>query len=150
MNYWLDLSSLLNKYFSGLSFGSLCLQSLWGLLFTYFYNIDLTQQTATRNATWIWLSLVPTYTLALCILGSFYEKFHVWKKEGVVVGFVYDQSEACKKNLLQQKFKGSWTSHYKETVTQKDSRGQSPMWELLAFWIAVIILLIVFVNVDSA
>ena len=130
--------------------GSLCLQSLGGLLLTYFYNIDLTQQLATRNATWAWLSLVPTYMLALGLLGIFYEKFHVWKKEGVVVGFVYDQSEACKENLLQQKFKGHWTSHYKESVAQEDSRGLSHMWELLSYWIAIITLLIVFINVDSA
>ena len=101
-----------------------------------------------RKATW--LLLVPNYMLALGLLGIFYEKFHVWKKEGVVVGFVYDQIEACKENIIQQQFKGHWTSHFKESVAIKDSRGQSYMWELLSYWIAIITLLIVFINVESA
>ena len=138
----------IKKNFSCLTFGILCLQSLGGLLLTYFYNIDLNQQLATRIATWP--LLVPTYMLALGLLGIFYEKFHVWKKEGVVVGFVYDQSEACKQNIIQQQFKAHWTSPYKESVAIKDSRGQSHMWELLSYWIAIITLLIVFINVDSA
>ena len=87
--------------------------------------------------------------LALGLLGIFYEKFHVWKKEGVVVGFVYNQSEACNKNILQQKFKGHWTS-YEESEAKEDSRGQTAMWEVLSYWIAIIVLLLIFINVDQA
>ena len=38
------------------------------------------------------LSLLPLYLLAMALLLLFYQKFHVWTKEGVSVGFVYDKS----------------------------------------------------------
>ena len=41
--------------------------------------------------------------LAVGLFYCFYEHFHVWKKEGVVVGFVYDDSEEVQKNIAQRK-----------------------------------------------
>ena len=45
------------------------------------------------------LALLPFYFVALGLLLLFYQKFHVWKKEGVSVGFVYDKSPEVKTNI---------------------------------------------------
>ena len=45
------------------------------------------------------LALLPVYFVALGLLLLFYQKFHVWKKEGVSVGFVYDKSPEVKTNI---------------------------------------------------
>ena len=45
------------------------------------------------------LALLPLYLVALGLLLLFYQKFHVWKKEGVSVGFVYDKSPEVKTNI---------------------------------------------------
>ena len=44
----------------------------------------------------IGLSLLPFYLLALGLLLLYYQNFHVWKKEGVSVGFVFDTSPEVK------------------------------------------------------
>ena len=44
-------------------------------------------------------ALIPSYLVALGLLLLFYQKFHVWKKEGVSVGFVYDKSPEVKTNI---------------------------------------------------
>ena len=36
------------------------------------------------------LALLPVYLVVMGLLLRFYQKYHVWKKEGVSVGFVYD------------------------------------------------------------
>ena len=40
----------------------------------------------------IGVALLPIYFVALGLLLLYYQKFHVWKKEGVSVGFVYNTS----------------------------------------------------------
>ena len=44
--------------------------------------------------------LIPLYLVALALLFFFYQKCHVWKKEGVSVGFVYDKSHEVKLKML--------------------------------------------------
>ena len=44
-------------------------------------------------------ALIPSYLVALGLLLLFYQKCHVWKKEGVSVGFVYDKSPEVKTNI---------------------------------------------------
>ena len=46
----------------------------------------------TQNASCIYLSLIPSYILALILLYVFYEVGHVWRKEGVVLGFQFSSS----------------------------------------------------------
>ena len=41
-------------------------------------------------------SLIPLYLVALGLLSVFYQKYHVWKKEGISVGFVYDRQPKVK------------------------------------------------------
>ena len=45
------------------------------------------------------LSLLPLYLAALGLLLLFYQKFHVWTKEGVSVGFVYDTRPEVKSEI---------------------------------------------------
>ena len=89
------------------------------------------------------LSLFPLYLLALALLLLYYQKFHVWKKEGVSVGFVYDTNSEVKNftflhgssifiSILvqvdatpwQREFVGSWTSHTTKDI--KDHLLASP------------------------
>ena len=49
------------------------------------------------------------YILALGLLLVFYKWFHVWKKEDVSVGFVYDEDEES--DPARRRFVGSWTNH---------------------------------------
>ena len=44
--------------------------------------------------------LIPLYLVALVLLFFFYQKCHVWKREGVSVGFVYDKSYEVKLKML--------------------------------------------------
>ena len=83
-------------------------------------DIEIRRQLATRNATWFWLALIPTYMLALSLLFIFYEKYHAWKKENVVVGFQFDDSQEIKQIIAQTKFRGSWVSEISND--KKDSR----------------------------
>ena len=85
-------------------------------------DIDLTKQWATRNALILWVSLIPTHFLALLFLFIFYKHCHVWKREGVVVGFAYDESPAVCDSISQKKFKGSWLTHSRsnEEALEKD------------------------------
>ena len=72
---------------------------------------DLTRQLATKNALFLWVSLIPTHFLALLLLLIFYKYCHVWKKEGVVVGFAYDESPDVSDSISQKQFKGYWLTH---------------------------------------
>ena len=48
----------------------------------------------------IGLALLPIYLVALGFLLLFYRNFHVWRKEGVSVGFVYNTSPKVQYLLL--------------------------------------------------
>merc|ERR1711971_55401 len=109
-----------------LTFGLLCLQLLTGLLFLLALDVDLTRQLATKNALFLWLSLIPTHFLALLLLLIFYKYCHVWKKEGVAVGFAYDDSFEVSECVKKAKFKGFWVTH---TKSQKESNAEIPKQE---------------------
>ena len=64
---------------------------------SYYYQSF--RQLATRNMLLIGLSLLPLYLAALGLLLLFYQKFHVWTKEGVSVGFVYDTRPEVKSEI---------------------------------------------------
>ena len=83
------------------------------MVFLLLLDIDLTKQLATRNALLLWVSLIPAQFLALLLLFIFYNYCHVWKKEGVVVGFAYDNSLDVSDSVSQSKFKGHWVTHMK-------------------------------------
>ena len=99
---------------------------LTGLLFLLALDIDLTRQLATKNALFLWLSLIPTHFLALLLLLIFYKYCHVWKKEGVAVGFAYDDRLEVSECVKKSKFKGFWVTH---TKSQKESFAEIPQQE---------------------
>ena len=103
-----------------MTFGLLCLQLLTGVLFLLALDIDLTRQLATKNALFLWVSLIPTHILALLLLLIFYKYCHVWKKEGVAVGFAYDDSLEVSECIKKSKVKGFWVTHMK---SQKESKA---------------------------
>ena len=79
---------------------------------------------ATRNATRIWLSLIPIYIVALMCLYIFYEQGHAWKKELVVVGFQYttnlpfDGTQSMHEQVIAQThFRGSWVTSETDSDT---------------------------------
>ena len=57
------------------------------------------RQLATRNMLLLAVVLLPLYFLALGLLLLYYQKFHVWTKEGVSVGFVYDTRPEVKSEI---------------------------------------------------
>ena len=96
------------SYFPGATFGLLCLKIATSLVMLFTLDIDLTKQLATENATRVWLAALPAYWLALLLLYLFYTQCHVWKSEGIVVGFKYEDDAVT---LYDRNFKGSWVSH---------------------------------------
>ena len=58
------------------------------------------RQLATLTMLLIGSGLIPLYLVALALLSFFYQKCHVWKKESVSVGFVYDKSHEVKLKML--------------------------------------------------
>ena len=87
-------------------------------------EVDCSKQLATRNANMVWYSLVPLYLLALGLLYLFYERCHVWKKEGVSVGFQFETNPKeellnpnIERNIAERKFRGLWVT--------ETSRGES-------------------------
>jgi hypothetical protein len=88
---------------------------LIGLVIMICGDIDTRSQLATENATWVWLSLIPAYVLALILLFLFYQKGHTWRKENVVVGFQFTSNVAFEESqnrhqqiIAQTNFRGSW------------------------------------------
>ena len=88
---------------------------LIGLVIMICCDIDTRSQLATENATWIWLSLIPAYVLALILLLLFYEKGHTWRKENVIVGFKFTSNIRFEETqnrhqqiIAQTNFMGSW------------------------------------------
>ena len=89
----------------------ICSKLFLSLLMTFKLDIDLSQQLAIRNATLILLSALPVQLLALGLYYLFYKNCHVWRSEGVIVGFSYDLSPENNAIPSLQGFKGSWVSH---------------------------------------
>ena len=90
-------------------------------------EVDCSQQLATRNANKIWYSLVPLYLLALVLLHLFYERCHVWKKEGVSVGFQFETNpkkellnQNIERNIAERKFRGLWVAETRSGETKTD------------------------------
>merc|ERR1719319_1835469 len=75
---------------------------LFGLIIAHSYDIHLERQLATRIACYITLTAIPLNLLGIALFGLFYHKFHIWKKEGAVVGYKYD--------AITEKLSGCWYS----------------------------------------
>ena len=115
-------------------FGLNCLQIAGSVAALLYWEIDLTKQLATKNALICWSCLIPAHFLALGLLLVFYQYCHVWKKEGVVVGYAYQKStnnalcRSCGNSYQksenndkeQQRFKGYWVTHQKTTSEEGD------------------------------
>ena len=99
-------------------FGLNCLQIAGSVAALLYWEIDLTKQLATKNVLICWSCLIPAHFLALGLLLVFYQYCHVWKKEGVVVGYAYQKSENNDEG--QQRFKGYWVTHQKTTSEEGD------------------------------
>ena len=101
-----------------LNFGIFLFELIFGFIILAFeFILDLTGEEllALRNATIIWLSTIPIYTISWLFLALFYKYGHVWKSRGVVIGFVYNNDfvqEAFRE--VQENYVGHWTSHCKE------------------------------------
>ena len=86
---------------------------MFGWLFLLFAeeNIDLEKQPATRNALYMWLSLIPCYIVALLMFKTYYDYFHVWRKEHVVVGYEFTDNVEPGSEWDQKHFQGHWVAH---------------------------------------
>ena len=91
-----------------------------------YLEIDLTKQLATKNALICWSCLIPAHFLALGLLLVFYRFCHVWKKEGVVVGYAYEKN--ANNDRWQQRFKGNWVTNHK-TISEEEQMESSAMEE---------------------
>ena len=109
-----------NPYLSGLTLGHICIQVASSLLLLICLDIDLTKQLTTKNALIACAFLIPAHFLALGLLYVFYEHCHVWKKEGVSVGYAYDKNAT---EAGQQGFKGNWVTFQEKE--EDDGAGTS-------------------------
>ena len=91
-----------------------------------YHDIDLTKQLATKNALICWSCLIPVHFLALGLLLFFYRFCHVWKKEGVVVGYAYEKG--TNGDERQQRFKDNWVTHHK-TISEEEQMESSAIEE---------------------
>ena len=105
---------------AGLTFGLNCLQIAGSVVALIYLDIDLTKQLATKNALICWSFLIPAHFLALALLLVFYRFCHVWKREGVVVGYAYEKD--TNRDEFQQRFKGNWV-----TTTEEEEEQQQPI-----------------------
>ena len=108
---------------SGSNFLLLVSQLLLGFALAEIFGIDLTEQKATNTCVKIVLLLIPLYLLALGLLLIFYKWFHVWKKEDVSVGFVYDEDQEVEDDPARRRFVGCWTNHMAEADAGSLSEG---------------------------
>ena len=103
----------IKNVFLGLTALLLVFQLLSALVCGGYYSVDyhrwnahsnwisfICWQLATQNMLLIGLALLPIYLVALGFLLLFYRNFHVWRKEGVSVGFVYNTSPKVQYLLL--------------------------------------------------
>lgn len=86
---------------------------MFGCLFLLFEEekLDLEKQPATRNALYMWLSLIPCYIVALLMFKTYYDYFHVWRKEHVVVGYEFTENFEPGYEWDQKHFQGRWVAH---------------------------------------
>ena len=75
-----------------------------------------------KNALICWSCLIPAHFMALGLLFAFYRFCHVWKKEGVAVGYAYVKN--LNGDTGQQRFKGSWVTHHKKTSEEKEEEEE--------------------------
>ena len=98
------------------------------------------------HATRFWLTTIPTYCLSLFFVFLFYNKGHVWKKEGVSVGYKYDCT--VRKKKWQRKFYGEWVS---SSSIKKESTDESTTSDsnklLLVFIIMMTVILITILSI---
>merc|ERR1712051_226045 len=97
------------------------------------------------HATHFWLTTIPTYCLSLFFVFLFYNKGHVWKKEGVSVGFKYDCT--VRKKKWQRKFYGEWvaSSIKKESTNESTTSDSNKL--LLVFIIMMTVILITILSI---
>ena len=109
-----------NPYLSGLTLGHICIQVASSLLLLICLDIDLTKQLTTKNALIACAFLIPAHFLALGLLHLFYGHCHVWRKEGVSVGYAYDKNAT---EAGQQGVKGNWVTFQEKE--EDDGAGTS-------------------------
>ena len=115
-------STLMMFLVSGSNFLLLVSQLLLGFALAEIHGIDLEKQKATNTCVKIVLLLIPLYLLALGLLLIFYKWFHVWKKEDVSVGFVYDEDHEW--DPARRRFVGTWTNHMAEEEPLIEGRSE--------------------------
>jgi hypothetical protein len=103
-----------------------------------FYWIDYI---FTMLSTCFWLATIPIYCLSLFFVFLFYNKGHVWKKEGVSVGYKYDCTDDVKRKKWQRKFHGIWVS----SSIKKESTDESNKILL----ILIIMMTVIFITILS-
>ena len=90
------------------------------------------------HATHFWLTTIPIYCLSLFFVFLFYNKAHVWKKEGVSVGYKYDCTDDDRRKKWQRKFHGEWVS----SSIKKESTDNNKLLLVFIIMMAVIIITI--------
>ena len=102
---------------------------MFGWLFLLFdeEKLDLEKQPATRNALYIWLSLIPCYIVALLMFKTYYDYFHVWRKEHVVVGYEFTDNFEPGSEWDQKHFQGRWVAHSDNSFVPQQCSSDNEM-----------------------
>ena len=109
-----------SKFVSGINFGLTCLDIALGCIILHFafdFNIT-TDSLAMFRATMFWLFIIPMYWLSLGLFWLFYNIGHVWKKNGVIVGYEFDEDTD---GPLEEQFKGHWVNYTSNVIDQECS-----------------------------
>ena len=99
-------------------------------MWAFFTDEKITDRPALERSTYIWMSTIPILGLSWLFLYLFYKFGHVWKSEGVVVGFEYDNDLVDERNKLWQTnmlghwvvFEGNIVKEAKTDEIVKDNR----------------------------
>ena len=88
-------------------------------MWAFFIDEKITDEPALERSTYIWISTIPILGLSWLFLYLFYKFGHVWKSEGVVVGFEYDNDLVDESNKLwQTNMLGHWVVLHDSIVNE--------------------------------
>ena len=98
---------------------------------------NITDRPALSRASYVWLATIPMYMLGLLFFYLFYTKAHVWKSNGVVVGYRYSYKDENQKESDQKNCVCCSTPALAEEENQNETDKQIPKWQknLIGHWV---------------
>ena len=104
-----------------------------------FEGENITDRPVLANASYVWLATIPIYITGLLFFHLFYTKAHVWKSNGVVVGYHYiHKDENQEKNRIGvDQEKRTCVCCFTPCSKEENQNVQIPKWQqnLIGHWV---------------